>query len=60
MRKLFLDTNGWIFKEVELEGYRQSYLQRNFFEWGHDEKTKFMIDGKEFHLDSTRHLNIPE
>lgn len=58
--KLFLDTNGWIFKEDELEGYRQAYLERNFFEWGHDEKTKFMIDGKEFHLDSTGHLNIPE
>ncbi|KRU24214.1 hypothetical protein FC826_06955 [Clostridium botulinum] len=50
----------WIFKEDELKGFIQSYLETNFFEYCHDKKTKFMIDGKEFHLDSTHHLNIPE
>ncbi|MEJ8555029.1 hypothetical protein [Tepidibacter sp. Z1-5] len=58
--KLFLDKNGWVFKCSEIDGFRKAYNERNYFEFGYTKESKFIMDGEEFHLDSTGHLNIPE
>lgn len=58
--KVLFEPNGWLYTQEDLDGLRNSYLNRNFLELGFTENSKFIIDGNEFKLDSTGHLNIPE
>ncbi|SUY67479.1 hypothetical protein [Clostridium tetani] len=58
--KLFLDNSGWIYTNKELESLRHGYNTNNFFKMGYTKDSVFTIDGQEFHLDDTGHLNIPE
>lgn len=58
--KVLFETNGWLYTQEDLDGLRNSYLNRDFFKLGCTENSKFIIDGKELKLDSTGHLNIPE
>jgi len=58
--KVLFEPNGWLYKKEDLEGLRNGYSTTDFFEFGYTENSKFTIDGKEFKLDSTGHLNIPE
>lgn len=58
--KVLFETNGWLYTKEELEGLRNGYVTTNFSEFGFTENSKFIIDGKEFKLDNSGHLNIPE
>lgn len=58
--KVLFETNGWLYTQKELDGLRNGYNRTNFFQFGYTQNSKFLIDGKEFKLDETGHLNIPE
>lgn len=58
--KVLFEPNGWLYTQEDLKGLRETYLTTDFFEFGYNENSKFIIDGNEFKLDSTGHLNIPE
>lgn len=58
--KVLFEPNGWLYTQEELKGLRNAYVTTDFSEFGCNENSKFIIDGKEFKLDSTGHLNIPE
>lgn len=58
--KVLFEPNGWLYTQEDLKGLRETYLDRDFFQLGCTKDSKFIIDGKEFKLDSTGHLNIPE
>jgi len=58
--KVLFGTSGWLYTQEDLAGLRNAYNNQNFFEFGYTENSIFTIDGKDYKLDSTGHLNIPE
>lgn len=58
--KVLFEPNGWLYTQEDLKGLRDGYQHMNFSEFGYNENSKFIIDGKEFKLDSNGHLNVPE
>lgn len=58
--KVLFEPNGWLYTQDDINGLRDAYNRNNFSDFGYNENSKFEIDGKEFKLDSTGHLNIPE
>ncbi|WP_040329301.1 hypothetical protein [Clostridium ihumii] len=58
---LYFDESGWLYTKEELKNLRGAYLERNFFEYGYNENSEIIIDGKEYKLDETGHISgIPE
>lgn len=58
--KVLFGTSGWLYTQEDLAGLRRGYNSTDFSEFGYTEKSIFTIDGKDYKLDSTGHLNIPE
>ncbi len=57
---MFLDINGWVSNYEDVTKARETYNSKDFSKLGFTENSKFIIDGKEYHIDKTGHLNIPE
>lgn len=60
IEKLYLDETGIIYKKSEIEGIRNAYNNKNWFERGYTKDASFEIDGKVYKLDENGHLNLPD
>ncbi|MBU3144598.1 hypothetical protein [Clostridium sp. CF012] len=58
--KVLLGPSGWLYTQEDLTNLQHGYNHNDFFQFGYTENSKFTIDGKDYKLDSTGHLNIPE
>ncbi|MBU3114534.1 hypothetical protein [Clostridium lacusfryxellense] len=58
--KVLFETSGWIYTQDDLSNLQNGYNRNDFSQFGYTEDSKFTIDGKDYKLDSTGHLNIPE
>ncbi|MCB2362351.1 hypothetical protein [Clostridium estertheticum] len=58
--KVLFEPSGWLYTQDDLSNLRNGYNHINFSQFGYTENSKFTIDGKDYKLDSTGHLNIPE
>ncbi|MBW9153866.1 hypothetical protein [Clostridium estertheticum] len=58
--KVLLEPNGWLYTQEDLSNLRSAYTDKDFSQFGYTENSKFSIDGIDYKLDSTGHLNIPE
>lgn len=58
--KVLLEPNGWLYTQEDLTNLQNSYNHNDFSQFGYTESSNFTIDGKDYKLDSTGHLNIPE
>lgn len=57
---IYLDKTGITYKRSTVEKFRDAYNNKNWFEKGFTQDSKFIIDGREFKLDDSGHLNLPE
>ena len=58
--KVLFETSGWIYTQDDLSNLQNGYNRNDFSQFGYTEDSKFTIDGKDYKLDSTGHLDIPE
>lgn len=58
---LFLEEDGSLYTMNEVNKFREDYNKTNYFssKYNYTKDTVFKIDGKEYKLDDTGHLNIP-
>lgn len=58
--KVLFEPSGWLYTQDNLSNLRNGYNRTDFSKIGYTENSNFTIDGKDYKLDSTGHLNIPE
>lgn len=58
--KLFLDTDGMIYTNDELDKIKKAYTNKNLFKRGYNDKSEFIIDNVKYKLDKNGYLNIPD
>lgn len=58
--KLYLDKTGIIYKKSQVDGIREAFNAKNWFQRGYDSDTAFEIEGDIYKLDVSGHLNLPD
>lgn len=57
---VWTDGKGEVYSNEQVDGYKKIINQTNWLKLGCHEGSTFKISGKEYQVDSTGHLNIPE
>jgi hypothetical protein len=58
--EFYMLDDGTIYPEYQVEAHRGFFNNYNFFNDGYTKDSVFVIDGKDYKLDDTGHLHIPE
>lgn len=58
--KFYMLEDGTIYPEYQVEAQRNALNANNWLKEGYEKDSVFIIDGKEYELDDSGHLNIPE
>lgn len=58
--KFYMQDDGIISSEYEIEATRNGINDRDWFGDGYTKDSKFILHGKEYKLDDEGHLNIPK
>ncbi|MCG8402761.1 MAG: hypothetical protein MJA84_14400 [Firmicutes bacterium] len=58
--RFYMLDDGTIYPEYQVEATRNFFNNYNLFKSGYTKDSVFIIDGKEYKLDSNGHLNVPK
>ncbi|MBU3217753.1 hypothetical protein LL033_24380 (plasmid) [Clostridium estertheticum] len=58
--KFYMLDDGTIYPQYQVDGIRGALNLTNYFKEGYTKDSVFTIDGKDFKLDDSGHLNVPE
>ena len=58
--KFYLGEDGLLNSESEVKGQRDACNRINWFKEGYTQNSTFIIDNKEYKLDETGHLHVPD